>query len=142
MDPGRDKRKMMMEKRGRPTKYSEDLQKKADRYVNGEHADAGDVVPTMAGLACHLHINRSTVHEWIKTNEIFSDTLDRLMMTQERMLVSGGITGAYNSTISKLMLANHGYSEKIQQDQVCSDGSMTAPTKIEIIAVDATSSEH
>ena len=50
-------------------------------------------------------------------------------------MLSGGLGGAYNAAITKLMLANHGYSEKVQQDNTSSDGSMTPertidPTKL------------
>jgi len=49
------------------------------------------------------------------------------------MLISGGLRGEMNSTITKLMLANHGYSDKVEQAHTSPDGSL-APTRIEIVA--------
>ena len=44
------------------------------------------------------------------------DTLEAIQTKQEMMLANGGLSGAYNSTITKLMLANHGYSDSVKQD--------------------------
>ena len=103
-----------MAERGRPTKYSEDVQKRADAYVAGGYIEAGDAVPTAAGLACLLDIAKSTIYEWAKHNPSFSDTLGRLNARQENSLTNGGLTGDFTPVITKLMLANHGYSEKVE----------------------------
>ena len=49
--------------RGRPTKYTEEIQEKADRYVY-EHDKFDDPVPSMEGLAFALGIHRSTLYDW------------------------------------------------------------------------------
>ena len=97
---------------GRPTDYSEDMQAKADEYVTGGYNSVGDAVPSIAGLACELGVNRSTLYEWKREYRQFSDTLDLLMAFQERLSLSGGLRGDMNSTIVKLLLANHGYSDR------------------------------
>ena len=117
---------------GRPTKYSEEIQAKADDYVFNHQS----LVPTVAGLAIHLDIRRSTLYEWSKNIQEFSDTLDRLQERQEALLVDGGLGGEFNAGITKLMLSNHGYREKTEVDNKSSDGSMT-PQKIERIIVQA-----
>lgn len=99
---------------GRPTKYDADIQKKADEYVAGAHVGFGDPVPTAAGLACYLDVSRSTVYEWRKGNDKFSDTLDRLNTWQEKGLWANGLTGEFAQPITKLMLANHGYHDKAE----------------------------
>lgn len=99
---------------GRPTKYSKDVQERADAYVSGGYIEAGDVVPTAAGLACLLDIAKSTIYEWAKHNPEFSDTLGRLNTRQENSLTNGGLDGSFTPVITKLMLANHGYSEKVE----------------------------
>jgi len=119
---------------GRPSKYNKNIQTQADNYVNGGFADAGDIVPSIAGLAVELGINRQTVYEWRKRHKKFSDTLDRLDALQERLSLNGGLQNKLNSTIVKLLLANHGYSEKHDQNLRSEDGSMSPPTKIEIVA--------
>lgn len=101
---------------GRPTDYNEELQARADEYVVGGYVECGDVVPSAAGLACELNIARSSMYLWAERHEAFSDTLDRLKQTQERLLLSGSLSGQHNATIAKLMLHNHGYSDKQSQE--------------------------
>lgn len=121
---------------GRPTKYNEGMQAKADQYV-AHPEDFDDVVPTAAGLSLVLGVNKDTLYEWAKHHEIFSDTLKALNNVQEKRLVNGSLMNDYNATISKLMLANHGYREKSEVDNKSSDGSMT-PTVIERVIIDST----
>ena len=110
---------------GRPTKYNDEMQATAERYIT-EYQEFGDVVPTLAGLACFCDIDRDTVHTWIKKHPDFSDTAKRISALQERMLVNGGLSKANDSSITKLLLAsNHGYSDKVQQDVISTDGSMS-----------------
>lgn len=122
---------------GRPSKYSQEILDKTSDYIIN-HAKYGDVVPSNAGLACELGISRDTVQDWGNTKPEFSDMLAQLQARQERLLLSNGLTGEYNSNIVKLMLAKHGHSDKVQQDQISSDGSMTPPTKIELVAREIT----
>ncbi|MBX2848920.1 MAG: DNA-packaging protein [Acidiferrobacterales bacterium] len=109
---------------GRPSKYNDELQAKADSYLMSLQ-DLGHVVPSRAGLCCFLGISRSTSHEWEKTYPDFSDTLSNIEVMQEHLALNGGLSNALNSTIVKLVLANHGYSEKSAIDHQSSDGSMT-----------------
>lgn len=124
---------------GRPTKYNDDMQAKADAYVAGEFRELGDFVPTQEGLSEYLEVTLSTVKLWGSDGKhpAFSATLEKLKAKQARLLISGGLGGEYNSTIAKLMLHNHGYSDKATTDHTSSDGSMTpGPTRIEIVAPD------
>lgn len=96
---------------GRPSLYNEELQAKADQYLLG-HEEQGDVIPSHAGLACWLGVAKSTIYEWKKTFPAFSDTLEAIQSKQETIALNKGLTGAFNATITKLVLANHGYSDK------------------------------
>ncbi|MDF7480882.1 DNA-packaging protein, partial [Proteus mirabilis] len=58
---------------------------------------------------------------------------DGIMAFQEMKLINSGLAGDFNATITKLMLANHGYSEKQEVDHTSSDNSMS-PTKIVLVA--------
>ena len=118
---------------GRPTKYNEVAQKKADKYADGGFIECDDVVPSVAGLAIHLGVTRSTIQLWAKENPRFSGTLDKLKAQQEKISLSGGLRGDLNATIVKLLLANHGYSEKQSLDHTSSDGS-AGPSRIIIEA--------
>ncbi len=126
---------------GRPTDYTADIQLAADAYVDGGFIECGDIVPSRAGLAVELGCSRQTLKNW-EVNDKFLGTLDRLNFLQERISLNGGLKGDLNSTIVKLLLANHGYSDKVQQDVTSSDGSMTtAPTTIQIVAADDDSTD-
>jgi hypothetical protein len=122
---------------GRPTDYTKKLVAKAWKYANGGWIDVGDPVPTVAGMACEIGISRDTCYEWAKhEDKEFSDILGKIAQSQERQLVKGGLLGAYNAPISKMMLTKHGYSDKVETDVTSSDGSMTPPTQILIRAAD------
>ncbi len=112
---------------GRPTKYTPELLKAAEEYLAGAWEDAGDVVPTVVGLAIAIGIQKSTCYAWAKEpgKERFSDILEEIENKQEQKLVNGGLEGKFVSPIAKMMLTKHGYSDKIEQDHKSSDGSMT-----------------
>lgn len=120
------------DKGGRPTKLTDELKAKAELYLT-DYLSNEDIVPSVAGLACYLDIAKSTVYKYKEEDEQFSDTLSRIESLQERLLLKGGLLGDFNPTITKLMMSNHGYSDKAQIDNVSSDGSMK-PTVIELIA--------
>ena len=117
---------------GRPTKYNAEIQQKADDYVNGGYEACGDIVPSIAGLACELHVCRPSLYLWGEEHKAFSYTLDRLKQTQERLLLSGSLSGQHNATIAKLMLHNHGYSDKQSQELSGPDGgAIKTESKVE-----------
>ena len=125
---------------GRPTKYNDDMQERADRYVFCYH-EQEDVIPSAAGLCVWLGINRSTLHEWEKIHDKFSNTLDAIRQLQEKIALNKGITGDFNSTIVKLVLANHGYSDKQAIDHTTA-GEAMQPTRIVIETTPDDESSH
>lgn len=121
---------------GRPSKLADSIEK-AKEYLMGGYETVGDVVPSVAGLACYLGISRSTAQEYAKDNAEFSGTLEAIKTLQENKLINKGLVGDFNPTITKLMLANHGYSDKAEIDNKSSDGSMTPkPTTIQLLPVE------
>jgi hypothetical protein len=110
---------------GRPTEYNQELIDKAEDYLTN-YADAGDLVPTIAGLACVLGVHRDTLYDWAAQPEKqeFSYILKMVMQYQERKLVNGGLSDVFNASITKMMLTKHGYSDKQEVDHSSSDGSM------------------
>ena len=112
-----------MAKMGRPTKYSQEIQSKANDYVAGGHIGAQDPVPSVAGLACYLEVNKTTLYEWADKYPDFSDTLEACKARQEKLALMGGLTNEFNSTICKLLLANHGYSDKQQLEHTGAGGT-------------------
>lgn len=111
--------------KGRPTKYTPQIQEKADAYVDGGFSACGDIVPSRAGLALELRVSRETLTNWEKAHQEFLGTLERLSWIQERVSLNGGLKGDLNSTIVKLLLANHGYSDRQEIDHRSKDGSMS-----------------
>lgn len=100
--------------RGRPSIYTEELQAKADEYVDSAYAHE-EPVPTLAGLADYIDVHRDTIYDWDDDEKKpdFSYTLEKIRRKQERMLLAGGLRGDLNPTITKLGLAaNHGYHDK------------------------------
>ena len=126
---------------GRPTDYTPELVAKAWEYANGGWVECGHMVPSVAGLALHLGISRETCYAWEKDEaKEFSDILCRIALNQECDLINGGLSGKFNSPITKMMLTKHGYSDRIEQDNTSSDGSMSL-AKIERIIVKADNAE-
>ena len=107
---------------GRPTKYNKGVLQKAEAYID-HYEDHGDAVPTAAGLACVLGVGKRTLYSWAEKRSEFQHTLDNLNATQERVLTSQGLTGNFSSVITKLMLCNHGYSDKRESQLSGKDGN-------------------
>ena len=119
---------------GRPSLLDEEKLQKAKDYLLGGYEEIGNIVPSTAGLCCYLGVSKSTVYEWAKDtpeNKLiplrveFSDTLKAIQTKQEMILINGGLLQQFSGVITKLMLTNHGYSDKVQTDVTSSDGSMT-----------------
>lgn len=109
---------------GRPTLLNDELRAKAREYLFGYEVQ-GDVIPSVAGLACWLGVSKSSIYLYGEQCPEFSETLQAIQAKQETVTLNKGMTGDFNSTIAKLVLANHGYSDKVQQDHTSSDGSMS-----------------
>ena len=119
---------------GRPTKYSNDMQAQADEYIF-KYSEVGDVIPSRVGLCCYLGISKRVSYEWETIYPEFLHTLENIDAMQERTAVNRGLDGTFNAAITKLILHNHGYSDKQAIDHASTDGSMT-PTAIERRIVD------
>ncbi len=122
---------------GRPSVYGPDILKKARGYLTS-FKDMGDVVPSIAGLACVIGVTRETCRAWGNDPEKaeFSAILLELAQRQERELLNNGLAGNFNAPITKMMLTKHGYSDKVETDHTSSDGTMT-PQVVERVIVQA-----
>lgn len=96
---------------GRPTAYNEEIQEKADKYIDGNY---GKGIPSVAGLALYLGVCRATIKTWAKHSDKpdFLATLDSISCIQESRALEYGLIGDFNSAITKLVLSNHGYRER------------------------------
>ena len=100
---------------GRPTKYTDELVKKAKAYIT-DYAIYGDVIPSIAGLSSYLKVNRSSLYEWESLYKDFSDILRAIKAEQEKVLINKGLIGDFNSAITKLVLGKHGYHDRQDLD--------------------------
>ena len=98
---------------GHPTTYTDEISEKTKEYIEC----CPDALPSVAGLAVYLGVSRSTVYKWKDEQQEFSDILEQLLSTQERLLLNNGLTGDFNATITKLVLSKHGYTEKQEIEQ-------------------------
>ena len=122
----------------RPSTYSDDMPEKVLDYVENYEL-AGDLLPSVEGLADHLSVHRDTIYEWAKHEDkaAFSDTLEALKRKQKKILMEKGLVGEYNPTITKLMLShNHGVYEKSAQQITGADDGPVQVTHTKIVLVD------
>lgn len=119
---------------GRPTKYNDDLQAQADEYIF-KYKEVGDVIPSRVGLCCYLGISKRVSYEWETIYPAFLHTLCSIEALQERTAINRGLDNTFNSAITKLILYNHGYSDKQEHNLRSDDGSMSP--RPAITAVDA-----
>lgn len=113
-------------KMARPTKLTDEIKKQAEDYADGgwESID-GHAIPSVVGLARVIGVAKSTVYLWAEKDPEFSDTLSAINSEQEFTALNRALTGDYVAPIAKLVLANHEYSDKVQQDNISSDGSFS-----------------
>ena len=109
---------------GRPTKYTPELLTMSREYADTGYAENDELFPSHVGLCLYVGIGKSTAYDWAKEDDKaeFSDIFDEIMMKQELTLVKNSITGEYNSTIAKVMLTKHGYSDKLQTELTGANG--------------------
>ncbi len=117
----------------RPRLLTPELMQKAESYLAVWDKE-GDVIPSIAGLALFLGVSRETIHTWRHEFEAFSDTLARLLSMQERITLNKGLTGDFTAPISKLVLHNHGYSDKAESTNTL-QGPKGEPLAWEILPV-------
>ena len=101
---------------GRPTKYSDDMLSNSHYYIQN-YDKLGQAIPTAAGLAVYLGVAKSTIYKWVEGGKrpAFSDVLEYLSNSQESLLINNGLKGTFNSTITKLVLCKHNYSDKPEE---------------------------
>lgn len=100
---------------GRPSKLTPEVRVAINEYL--QTCIDNNKVPTAARLAVLLDVSKSTLYKWAEDDEQLSDTLKKLQSIQEATLIEGSLSNNLNATISKLMLANHGYSDTLKTEQ-------------------------
>jgi hypothetical protein len=115
----------------RPVEYNQSYVENTKVYLEscedtiGENGRLIVKLPSIEGLAVFLDINRTTIYDWESKYEEFSHIIEVLRGKQAEKLLNNGLSGAYNSTISKVILTKHGYREGI--DQTTNDKDLPTP---------------
>jgi len=95
----------------RPTKYSDDMPKKAIEYAYK------DDLPSVEAFAIKLKVVKSTLYEWAKRNKEFSNALKIIKQNYQQKLINGGLRGEFNPVFAKFLLsAQHGLTESSNID--------------------------
>ncbi len=132
---------MTQVKRGRPTTYTDEMLNEAYDYLEAFLDDdkrrelrPRQVFPSIEGLCAYIKRARSTVYKWAEEEdkEEFSDIVKGISELQHLILQNEGAAGTFNPTISKLLLAKHGHSERIVTDHTSSDGSMSSKVEVTV----------
>ena len=116
---------------GRPIEYNQSFVERTKEYLSScedtvnEHGRLVVKLPSIEGLAVFLDINRTTIYDWESKYEEFSHIIEILRGKQAEKLLNNGLSGAYNSTISNVILTKHGYREGI--DQTTNDKDLPTP---------------
>jgi len=114
----------------RPTKYTPELLAKANTYLSTYTR----LIPSHQDLCIHLDISDATLYRWAEEKAEFKDILAKVKQMQFVVAMDGGLGGEMNANLVKLLMGKHGLSEKSVVDQTSSDGSMSAPTVIQLVA--------
>ena len=111
---------------GRPTTYTDEMLEIARSYAENSE-DYQDPIPTVVGLCAAIKRSKTTVYRWCEESgkEEFRDIVREIEEKQENKLIKGGLSGAYNSVITKLLLSKHGYSDKQQIDHTTDGDAIT-----------------
>ena len=124
---------------GRPTKLTDEVLEAAERYADGEWQSLGHMIPSAVGLAKVLGIGKRTIYNWAETSDQFLHILAKVNTEQEFTLLNNGLSGEFNTAITKLVLGKHDYHDSSKTDVTSSDGSIK-PTVIELVGVSSESS--
>ena len=114
----------------RPTKYTPELLVKANEYL--DNWIGRRLFPSHQDMCLQLGICESTLYDWGGKHPEFSDILAKVKLTQYVITMDGGLSGEMNANLVKLLMGKHGLSDKI--DNTSSDGSMSSPTVIQLVA--------
>ena len=101
---------------GRPSEYTEDVPQKLVPYL--EWCKENKSLPKRAGFALYIGVSKQTLLTWSQKHPQLLDALKQIDIIQESQLIDGSLFNQMNAVIAKLLLTNHGYSDKVQTDNL------------------------
>lgn len=121
---------------GRPVEYTDDVPKKVETYI--AYCFEAKELPTKAGFAVSIGVSKKTLLNWAEKQDQLLHALAYMDSLQENQVWQKALKGEYNSNIAKLLLANHGYSDKSEVKQeikaeVDTKPDMDTKTKIDML---------
>lgn len=121
---------MTIEKGGRPTKYTGEIQQKCEEYYN-RFRQLKTKVPFLEELELELDISRDTRVRWEKLHRRFSDTVYKVKTLQKLRLQQRVVYSAKNPYGEVFLLkANHDMMETEKRQIVGENGE---PVRIQAI---------
>ena len=119
---------------GRSTEYTDEIAEQALAYINGGWEKEGHAIPSIVGLCKVIKRARSTIYKWAEDKDNpFSDMLEESKETQEFVTLNKSLMNEFNPTISKLILAKHGYHDKQDNQLTGKDGVPLMPDSIKVV---------
>ena len=85
----------------------------------------GREAPSRANFARHLGVGRRVINDWDSEHEDFRELLQLLDTIQEDEVLNRALKGEFSAPIAKLVLMQYGYHERIQNDHISTDGTMS-----------------
>lgn len=107
----------------RSTECTPEVIQQAKDYVENYQSEHEHVIPSVVGLCGVINRSRSTVYRWAdEDGNAFRDILEEINEKQQQVLLHKGLTGDFNSAITKLVLGKHGYHDKQDTELTGKDG--------------------
>ena len=100
-------------KGGRPTKYNEEMVKKAYEYIElaGNNYEE---LPTLFKMAEYLKVDEDTVLAWGKKYDEFIGAIKKVKKLQRDRLMGKGLDNTWNSPMAMFLLkCNHGFVDRV-----------------------------
>ena len=126
---------------GRSTEYTDEVVEIGKDYIQN-YETYGDAIPSVVGLCKAIKRSRSTIYKWAdEQGGEFSDMLREINELQHQVVINKGITGEFNSTIAKLVLSKHGYSDTQKVESNITLRDATEMSDEELASIASTSSK-
>lgn len=73
------------------------------------------MIPSVVGMAVALNVCEATLYAWDnEEHPEFLGILKKIKSKQCQVLINKGLSGDFNSAITKLVLGKHGYHDRVE----------------------------